>query len=359
MNKTATSIVILAVGVLSLGCFYFLFSPSNSFVISSNIVPKPDLSKSAADNINGQLAAENKNSITLLAVGDIMLSRNVEQKMIAKNDWKYPFEKTSDITSSADLTFGNLETTILKGDAVKSGSFYFRTDPKAVEGLQSAGFDVLSLANNHMMNFSREGIDSTIKNLDAAGISHAGAGLSEDAIYQPVIREVKGIKFGFLAYSYSNDEVTDKKGGIYGVAEMDVEKMKTQVASLRKIADVVVVSMHAGTEYATEPSGAQVKFARAAVDAGADLVIGHHPHVVETFEKYKSGYIIYSLGNFVFDQMFSDETRLGTMAKITFDGNKIAKVDFIPIKIFDYAQPAVADGSGAEKILGRLKMKGE
>jgi poly-gamma-glutamate synthesis protein (capsule biosynthesis protein) len=143
------------------------------------------------------------------------------------------------------------------------------------------------------------------------------------------------------------------------VAKLDTEKMKAQVSELKKSVDVVVVSMHAGTEYALVANSQQTKFAHAAVDAGAALVIGHHPHVVETFEKYNDGYIIYSLGNFVFDQMFSDETRLGAMATITFDKDRISKVDFVPIKIYDYAQPTLADGTDKEKILERLGAEGE
>jgi poly-gamma-glutamate synthesis protein (capsule biosynthesis protein) len=355
MNKTTITIAVLAAGALSLACLYFLFSNSNYFLIGGGQVSKTKLG-SGQEDTNGELQIEDKNKIILAAVGDIMLSRDVERKMITKKDWKYPFEETADITSGADLAFGNLETTILKGNIIPSEALTFRTDPKAVEGLKFAGFDVLSLANNHMMNFGHDGIQSTVQNLDAAGIDHAGAGLSEDGIYKPVIKTVKSVKFGFLAYSYSNEQSTDKNKNIYGVAKMDTELIKSQVADLRKSVDVVVVSMHAGTEYSVEPASAQTNFAHAAIDAGADLVIGHHPHVVETFEKYNNGYIIYSLGNFVFDQMWSDETKLGAIAQITFDKNKISKIDFVPVKIFDYAQPRLAEGADKDKILERLKI---
>lgn len=334
---------------------FFVLSYSNSFSIIQNEIAK--IQKSGEDKIDGNLELENENKITLVAVGDIMLSRDVERKMVGKNDWKYPFERTADITSGADIAFGNLETPILQGDPVPTDSLIFRADPKSVEGLKFAGFDVLSLANNHMMNFGHGGLQSTLNNLDSAGISHVGAGLNESGIYKPVIKTVKGIKFGFLAYSYSNEQSVDKDKNIYGVAKMNVDLMKSQVAELRKSVDVVVVSMHAGTEYSTVANGAQINFAHSAIDAGADLVIGHHPHVVENFEKYNNGYIIYSLGNFVFDQMWSDETKLGVIAKITFNKNKIYKIDFIPIKIFDFAQPRLAEGSDKDKILQRLEVK--
>lgn len=360
MKKTFQKIVMFsAMAILLLICFVLIslmFSRSNSFSVEGGGEEKMKLA-GKQDKIDGKLPDGNGGEITLIAAGDIMLSRDVERKMIAKKDWKYPFRKTEDITSSADIAFGNLETPILKGDTVPSNSMLFRTDPQAVEGLQFAGFDVLSLANNHMMNFGHDGLQSTLNNLDSAGISHAGAGLSLDGIYRPVIKNVKSVKFGFLAYSYSNEQSRDGSENIYGVAKLDAGLMKSQVADLRKNADVVIASMHAGTEYSIDSGSAQVNFARGAIDAGADLVIGHHPHVVGTFEKYKDGYIIYSLGNFIFDQMWSDETRLGAVAKITFDKNKIVKIDFVPVKIFDYAQPRYAEDADKGRILQRLEMK--
>lgn len=354
MEKITKFSLLFFTGAVFFAVVFLMFSYYNSFLIAvPDIVDKSHEQESY--NLNSNSQTGNKNKIVLAAVGDIMLSRNVEQKMISKNDWKYPFLETADLTRGADLAFGNLETTILEGNIVKTGSFSFRAGLKSIEGLQYAGFDVLSLANNHMMNFGRSGIESTIRNLDVAGIGHAGAGLGEEEIYRPVVKEIKGVKFGFLAYSYSNEQVADKKNGTYGVAALDAEKMKSQVAELKKSADVVVVSMHAGTEYETAPGRAQKDFARAAIDAGASLVIGHHPHVVQTAEKYKDGYIIYSLGNFVFDQMWSEETRLGAIAEITFDGDKISKIDFVPVKIFDYAQPKLAEGADKDNILERLK----
>lgn len=355
MNTLAKTIYYSAAGIAILVLLIFLLSlsKSNSFLISREPALDVNLTQDE-DRIDGELPVDKNNTIVLAAVGDIMLSRVVEQKMISYKDWQYPFRKTRDILSAADLTFGNLETTIMAGSVIQSGSFTFRTDPKAIEGLESAGFDLLSLANNHIMNFGKNGLESTLANLDEAGISHTGAGIGAEKIYEPVIREIKGVKFGFLSYSYAPDQATDRKGTVYGSAYLDKEKMKMQVVELKKSEDVVVVSMHAGTEYATEPGTAQKDFARAAIDAGADLVIGHHPHVVQTFEKYNDGYIVYSLGNFVFDQMWSEETRLGAIAQITFDKDKIVKIDFMPVKIFDYAQPQILEGEQSEMILGRL-----
>jgi len=301
------------------------------------------------------LVDETKQEIKMIAVGDIMLSRAVETKMIQKNDYKYPFLKTAEITKNADIVFGNLETSIISGRIIQDNEMIFRTDPKSVEGLKFVGFNVLSLANNHMMNFGKDGLESTLKILDENGISHIGAGLGRNEIYKPVVKDIKGTKFAFLGFTYNFDQRKMYGGDVYGVANMDVEKMKEAVQNVLLESDIVIVSMHAGIEYKTSSNLFQENFARSAIDAGADLVIGHHPHVVQNVEKYNDGYIIYSLGNFVFDQMWSNETRLGAMAEIIFQDKKVKSIEFIPIKIHDYSQPEVLVGGEKEMILKRLK----
>ncbi|MFA6897089.1 MAG: CapA family protein [Patescibacteria group bacterium] len=363
MNRMAKNSFLILAGVVlaALLCFYFL--PGNSFVIEGGTNQNGNGAAGGGNGVaknmeeDGIVAEGDSGKVVLAAVGDIMLARSVERQMIAKGDWKYPFLSTADITSGADIAFGNLETTILPGKTSADNSFFFRTDPKALEGLKFAGFDVLSLANNHMMNFGLEGLQSTLRNLDGAGIGHIGAGISEKEIYAPVIKEVGGVKFGFLAYTYAEERFSEN-GDAYGTVYADVDKMKKQVAELAKSVDVAVVSMHMGEEYQTQPNAAQKNFARAAVDAGADLVVGHHPHVVETFEKYNGGYIIYSLGNFVFDQMWSEETRLGAIVKVTVENKKISDMEFVPIKIFNYAQPQILEGEEKDMILKRLQGEG-
>ncbi|MCK4892250.1 MAG: CapA family protein, partial [Candidatus Pacebacteria bacterium] len=235
----------------------------------------------------------------MIAVGDIMLSRVVEQKMIEYGDYKYPFLKIAGIIREADIVFGNLETTMISGRIIKSEEMIFRADPKSIEGLKFAGFNVLNIANNHIMNFGKNGLESTIKVLDENNISYIGAGLNKEDIYSSVKKEIKGTKFAFLGFTYNSDQRKYSDGEIYGVANMEIEKMKECVRKAKLENDIVIVSMHAGTEYKISSSYFQENFARNAIDAGADLIIGHHPHVVQNVEKYKEGYILYSLGNFV------------------------------------------------------------
>ncbi len=328
--------------------FYSLLISSGNFAFFENLGAKK------LSEIRG-VAIEENEEIKMIAVGDVMLSRKVEETMKAKKDFKYPFLETAKITSGADIVFGNLETSIIHGRKIGYGEMVFRTDPKSIEGLKFAGFNILSIANNHIMNFGKSGLENTIKNLDDNNILHAGAGMSLENIYKPAIKEIKGIKFAFLAYTYNSDKRKLSKEDFYGVANMNIEKMKSEVQKAKLEADVVIVSMHAGTEYRTTANKSQKDFAYAAIDAGADLVVGHHPHVVETVEKYKGKYILYSLGNFVFDQMWSDETRLGAIAEIIFKGKEVDNIKFTPVKIFDYSQPRVIEGKEADKILERLK----
>ncbi len=294
--------------------------------------------------------------VTLIAVGDIMLSRNVEAKMIKYQDWHYPFLKTADFLKSADITFGNLETAIMPGRVIKTGEMVFRTDPKAVEGLVFAGFDVLALANNHTPNFGEQGLKETYKYLSEAKIDYIGAGNNIIEARAFKIIEAKGLKFAFLAYN-DNDVVPRSYfagENRAGTAELDFEKMPAEVKTAKTQADFVIVSMHAGTEYAPQENKRQQEFARQAIDAGAVLVIGHHPHVVEPVERYKEGYILYSLGNFVFDQMWSTETRQGVITKISFNRQGIKDIEYQPIIIEDYSQPRFANDQEKDVILKRL-----
>jgi poly-gamma-glutamate capsule biosynthesis protein CapA/YwtB (metallophosphatase superfamily) len=298
---------------------------------------------------------KNEKEIRMIAVGDVMLSRGVERKMIAKKNYKYPFVATSKFISGADIVFGNLETPMIKGRSINDMEMVFRTDPKSVKGLKFAGFNVMSIANNHIMNFGLAGLQSTIKNLDENNIMHVGAGLNEDDIYKPAFKEIKGTKFAFLGFTYNHDQRKDANGDIYGVASMEKEKMQQMIEKTKLEADVVIVSMHAGSEYKILSGSFQENFAHDAIDAGADVVIGHHPHVVQNSEIYKGKYIFYSLGNFVFDQMWSEETRLGSMLEIIIEEKEIVNIRLIPVKIFDYSQPKVIGGKSGKMILDRLK----
>src|SRR5690606_29914044 len=165
----------------------------------------------------------------------------------------------------------------------------------------------------------------------------------------PALLERNGVRFAFLAYNDADVVPASYFAGEerYGTAKMDVDRMAADVELARAVADVVIVSMHSGTEYKFEPNSRQTSFARAAIDAGADMILGHHAHVVQRAEWYDGKLILYGLGNFIFDQMWSMPTRYGLGAQLYFEGTHLKDVTLHPVLIHDYAQPRPVGGSEA------------
>ncbi len=289
--------------------------------------------------------AEDK-PITLILVGDIMLDRGVEY-MVEKygnGDFKFPFLKIADYLKEADIVFGNLEGPISdKGEKV--GSIYsFRNSPEAIEGLTYASFNILSLANNHAFDYGREAMENTFLRLKEAGIDYAGAGSNENEAFSPIFKDINDNKIAFLAYTNlgpENWKATEINSGIAWISENDFEKIKEGIKLAKQNSDILIVSLHSGEEYQKEPTPFQVAFSKMAIDAGANLVIGHHPHIIQRSEKYALGDIFYSLGNFIFDQGFSQETMEGQIIKVLIENNKIKEVIPINIKINKNFQPEI------------------
>ncbi len=290
--------------------------------------------------------------IKVVLAGDIMLNRGVEY-MVEKEgngDYKFPFLEIANELKGAKLLFGNLEGPI-SDKGTKVGSIYsFRAEPKAIEGLTFAGFNLISLANNHAFDYGREALEDTFLRLKTAGIYYVGAGFDEGEAYggrTPIIKEIEGTKIGFLAYTNLGPEswkAGEKNSGIAWINEEEIEKVKNDIKLAKEKADILIVSLHAGEEYAAEPTQFQIEFSKAAIDAGADLVIGHHPHVVQKSEKYKDKWIFYSLGNFVFDQSFSEETMRSEIIEVLIAEGKIKEVKPKLIKMNNYFQPKIYEG---------------
>jgi len=299
---------------------------------------------------SSEIISPEKKTISVVLVGDIMLNRGVEYMMKTEGngDFRFPFSKIAKDLKKADILFGNLEGPI-SDKGIKVGSIYsFRAEPEAIEGLTFAGFNLISLANNHAFDYGREALEDCLAKLSKAGIDYVGAGFNEGEAYggrTPVIKEIEGTKIGFLAYTNLGPEswkASEKNSGIAWISEKDFEKIKKDIENAKSQADILIVSLHAGEEYAAEPTQFQIEFSKAAIDAGADLVIGHHPHVVQKSEKYKDKWIFYSLGNFVFDQSFSQETMRGKILEILIKDGKINELIPKKIEINNYFQPEIA-----------------
>lgn len=332
---------------------FFLLSAVICFV--SLYGSKIFLKQKASLNLLEETA--NDSTITLFAVGDIMLDRGVES-MVKKEgggDFRFPFLKIADYLKKADILFGNLESLISDKEgpkAKKTGSVrvHFKADPKAVEGLVYAGFDVVSVANNHALDYGREVFKDSLKRLKDAGIEYIGGGLDEEEVFSVKIQEVKGTKIGFFAYTYPKFDgcyipwkPTENKSGVAVIEEKEIEKIKEDIAKAKKEVDILIVSLHWGKEYSLEPIPFKVSLTRGFIDAGADLIISHHPHVVQPLEKYKNGWIAYSLGNFIFDMDFSEKTMIGALLEVIIKDKKIKEVKLRETKISYYFQPFLSN----------------
>ncbi|PIU74947.1 MAG: hypothetical protein COS76_03360 [Candidatus Portnoybacteria bacterium CG06_land_8_20_14_3_00_39_12] len=267
----------------------------------------------------------------LMFTGDMMLSRRVGAKTAKQGNWRWPFLQIGDYLSQADLTIGNLES-VISDQGHNVGSIYsFRADPRMLEGLTFAGFDVLDPANNHVGDWTRLAFEDSTARLTNAGISNCGAGANFDEAHTAVVRQAGSAKIGFLCYTDIAAAPLFAKENQSGVANMDLTQLKKDIESAKQNVDIIVVQMHTGVEYQPHPNSKQKTFAKTAIDAGANLVVGHHPHVIQDFEQYKNGWIAYSLGNFIFDQDFSVETRHGQILKVTLRDKTIESVDLIDV----------------------------
>lgn len=297
----------------------------------------------------------NEPSVRLMAVGDIMLSRAVDAKMLI-NGTDYPFEKTKQFLNSGDIVFGNLESPIFPGEIMPSSSTVFWARPGIEKKLKESGFDVLSLANNHMGNQGSYGVNYTVHSLTKEGILTVGGGRDSDKAKAPAIIEKNGIRLAFLAYTDGSIIPDSYEASPYnpGVVYLETAKLSEDIKKAKEVADFVIVSMHTGTEYVYRPNKEQIDFARSAIDNGAELVIGQHPHSIQDVEEYKGKYIFYSLGNFIFDQMWSTQTREGMIAEINFSKQGVVSYNLIPVRIDDFAQPNSVDAKESEKILSNI-----
>jgi len=261
-----------------------------------------------------------------------MLCRGVRRQILAANDPALPFRKIAPFLSTANISFVNLESPFSDRGPYPEDGLIFHAAPQTIDGLKLARITLASTANNHARDCGPHGVDFTVTWLRCHGIAPLGSNETEAATHRGIVIRRKGIRFGFLGYTY------DQQNGNWRdidtrIALTDPVIVSRDVKDLSKRADVVIVSMHHGMEYRFTPTKAQIEFAHAAIDAGAALVIGHHPHVIEPREVYHGGVIFYSLGNFVFDQYQRDATQHGEIAEVDFLGRGIIATSAWRVKI--------------------------
>lgn len=248
-----------------------------------------------------------KNTASLLFVGDIGLGREINYQIIQNKNNSFPFLLVKDEISKADLAIANLEGPLIEDCPITRSGYKFCGRLDNGQGLAFAGFDLVSLANNHASNYGPTGISQTVETLKKLNID---CFFGEKIIY----KKINETTFGFVGF----DDI---------VRRLEREEVEKEIKLAEKSADLVVVNFHWGEEYQPNQNMRQISLAHWAIDAGADLVIGHHPHVVQPIEYYKEKPIFYSLGNFVFDQLWSNQTRKGMIVKITYQDLEVKEIE--------------------------------
>ena len=291
----------------------------------------------------GQYGLDPSRLRTLIATGDVIPARYTDFIIREEGDnFLYTVEKTAEIVADADVTVVNLEAPLIGHCPVHTDGFVFCGRPGFTDALAEAGVDVVTIENNHIGNWGYDGIVETADHLEAAGMVWVDR-------QTPAIVDVRGLKFGFLAFN--------------GVIEViDRAAMVEQIEALRPQVDVLAVSFHWGAEYVSLPAVAPgvadddpVTIGHLAIDAGADLVIGNHPHWVQGVEVYEGGYITYAHGNYIFDQMWSYETRVGVIGKYTFYDDQLIGVEYVPTLIENSAQPVPMVGEERQAVLDGMR----
>ncbi len=343
IRKFLWSFFALVFGFLApLGIFYFLnmIAPHQTADVFYGKNPKVE-EQAAEEPVKKTEKSSGK--VSMIFVGDIMMARGVENSVLANasGDFSFIF-KNAGFIKDADISFANLEGPASdKGE--DSGSIYsFRFNPKSLGAIKKAGFDILSVANNHAGDWGRIAFEDSLKRLEKEGIIEIGGGFDAGDSTEVKIIEKNGIKVGFLGFSDVGPnwlKAGEKLSGI-SIAGNDLGPLVRKAAGE---CDVLVVSFHFGDEYEKAADDRQKHLARLAVDNGAKIVVGHHPHVTEEVERYKGAIIAYSLGNFVFDQNFSDDTMAGMALEVNMEGKNITSANPKKIKISKSFQPSPVD----------------
>ncbi len=291
-------------------------------------------------------------AITISAAGDVTLGgdpRSESESAFVSTfkkqgkDYGYFLKNVRPIFAADDLTIINFEGTLTtSSDYVKNKQFCFRGDPSYANILKRGSVEMVNLDNNHVMDFKERGYLDTQNNLTAAGIGYSGRGTT-------AIRVVKGVRIGFCGFS---------------AWDVELSTVKQQIAELKSRCDLVIASFHWGKESKNKANGTQIKYGHAAVDAGADLVLGHHPHVVQGIETYKGKYIAYSLANFCFggnrnpadkDTFILQQTFLVTPDSVEDGGLMIIPCSISSKKGTNNYQPTPLEGSEAFRVLDRIE----
>jgi poly-gamma-glutamate capsule biosynthesis protein CapA/YwtB (metallophosphatase superfamily)/Tfp pilus assembly protein PilF len=306
------------------------------------------------DDLSAEMRAE-EDVIELVAVGDLSLARGVNVDLYTGRS-ESPLRYVAPLIGRANVAFGNLESPLTKRakrsptKGPRGGSIYLKGNPDYTFLLTEAGFDVLSLANNHILDYGEQGLSDTLYYLSQEEIKAAGAGLDLAAALEPATVDVDGYIIKFLAFSGVEPEEYYAGPAKPGAAPLDEATVVSAIGRARREASLVVVSLHWGAESMAYPSSEQRRLAHKFVDAGADIILGHHPHVLQGVETYEGAIIAYSLGNFLFDSRYPDRHYSTVLAVEISRSRGILGFRLIPIYIKG-SEPTVSGGGAAAEFV--------
>jgi len=284
---------------------------------------------------------------TLVITGDVIPARSVNYQMTTRSDFTWPISNIAPLLSNSDLTLINLEAPLVKNCPVTTQGMIFCGDQKFIQGLKFSGVDVVNLSNNHIRNYGWDGVLQTENLLIQNNILTTGLTTTGSCANKPyfcskkTVKKIDDITVGFLGYT------------IVGVSA-DQNLLVSDIGSFDDEVDVLVVSFHWGAEYTRSPVGAPDDprdIAHLAVDNGADLVVGNHPHWIQGLEDYKGAKIFYALGNTIFDQEWSTETKTGIIAKLTFSDSDFKDIEIFPLRLQDYGKAVLLEGVEKQGVL--------
>ena len=294
--------------------------------------------------------------LTMIFGGDVTFAAAFENDI--DDSTSFPFRR-SEWLRDADITMVNLENPITERGTRVRKEYNFRCNPKYASLLKDAGIDIVTLANNHIYDYGNDGVFDTIDLLDSLDIKHVGAGKNLSSARTPVIIHAQGKRIAFLAYL---DSIHTKKlrfvtDSIAGPVNVNLTSIENDIQSLRDSADFVVINLHWGVEKSREPTDRQISIAHTLIDFGADLIIGHHPHVLQAIEKYHGKIIAYSLGNFVFGGIRRN-TYTTAVLKVTLDSSadEAASAELLPVHVRRW-QPLLLTGSRANALMKYVRKR--
>ena len=296
-------------------------------------------------------------AVRIAFVGDILLDASVG-RTIAANGVHYPWRDARIAFEGADLVVGNLEMAIAEGGVAENKQFTFRAHPRVLAGPIEAGVDLVSLANNHSLDYGAEGLLETLANLRSRDLPYVGAGADAAEAHRPHIVEIDGLRIGFLGFSrvypYAHWPATRSRPGVASGYDYALETVFGAVERTRPLVDALVVLVHWGSELADHPRDIDVAFADSLMARGVTAVIGSHPHVLQGVDWRDEGVIAYSLGNFVFGS-HRETTRLTGVLYLTLGaGGAVEAVEFLPMMI-ENGRPLLVSGDDAGNVLSRVR----